>query len=216
MKNKIRYDSRRQKNLNSIRDNLKKIIKSQKNFNLRDLSRKLNKNDAYLQQYIMRGSPAFLPEEDRKKLSNILKIDAVTLTPKWLISKDDNNEKFFKIKNNINNKILSFPKDLLSKNVSNISSLIIENIKFTQNNIKFEMKVLVDTSINKFIDNNYYLLKDRNYLFLAHLNEYIQDNKHDEKIIVKPIDTSFNAFRINKDKISVFGKILFMSSFLKP
>lgn len=71
MNYKLKYNTKKQKNLVSIRDNLKKIIKSQKNFNFRNLSRKLGKNDAYLQQYISRGSPAYLPEEDRKNLSNL-------------------------------------------------------------------------------------------------------------------------------------------------
>ena len=66
MKYKIKNNTQKQKNLILIRNNLKKIIKSQKKFNLRNLSRQLGKNDAYLQQYISRGSPAFLTEEDRK------------------------------------------------------------------------------------------------------------------------------------------------------
>ena len=70
MNYKLKNNTKKQKHLVSIRDNLKNIIKSQKNFNLRNLSRQLGKNDAYLQQYISRGSPAFLPEED-KKISQI-------------------------------------------------------------------------------------------------------------------------------------------------
>ena len=67
MKNK-----ERQKHLNSIRKKLSFFIKQNKQLNLRDLSRKLKKNDAYLQQYISRGSPSFLPEEERKMLSCLL------------------------------------------------------------------------------------------------------------------------------------------------
>ena len=64
-------NNERQKHLNSIRKKLSFFIKQNKQLNLRDLSRKLGKNDAYLQQYISRGSPSFLPEEERKKLSDI-------------------------------------------------------------------------------------------------------------------------------------------------
>ena len=60
-------NNERQKHLNSIRKKLSFFIKQNKQLNLRDLSRKLGKNDAYLQQYISRGSPSFLPEEERKK-----------------------------------------------------------------------------------------------------------------------------------------------------
>ena len=68
-------NNERQKHLNSIRKKLSFFIKQNKKLNLRDLSRKLKKNDAYLQQYISRGSPSFLPEEERKMLSDIVKLD---------------------------------------------------------------------------------------------------------------------------------------------
>ena len=68
-------NNERQKHLNSIRKKLSFFIKQNKQLNFRDLSRKLGKNDAYLQQYISRGSPSFLPEEERKILSDIIKFD---------------------------------------------------------------------------------------------------------------------------------------------
>ena len=43
-------------------------------FNLRKLSRILDKNDAYLQQYLYRGTPKLLPEEHRYKLDTTLDI----------------------------------------------------------------------------------------------------------------------------------------------
>lgn len=43
--------------------------------NLRQLSRELGKNDAYLQQYIHRGSPRVLPERTRYQLAAILGTD---------------------------------------------------------------------------------------------------------------------------------------------
>ena len=77
-------NNERQKHLNSIRKKLSFFIKQNKQLNLRDLSRKLGKNDAYLQQYISRGSPSFLPEEERKILSDIINLDINLLTPDWL------------------------------------------------------------------------------------------------------------------------------------
>ena len=62
------------KHLDSIREYLLTNINSNKNFNLRKLSKLLGRNDAYLQQYIKRGSPNFLPEEERIQLCNILKM----------------------------------------------------------------------------------------------------------------------------------------------
>ena len=65
-------NNERQKHLNSIRKKLSSFIKQNRQLNLRDLSRKLKKNDAYLQQYISRGSPSFLPEEERKNYLTLL------------------------------------------------------------------------------------------------------------------------------------------------
>ena len=85
-------NNERQKHLNSIRKKLSLFIKQNKKLNLRDLSRKLKKNDAYLQQYISRGSPSFLPEEERKMLSDIINLDINLLTPDWLNVTSYNNE----------------------------------------------------------------------------------------------------------------------------
>ena len=49
---------------NEIREKIKKLI-IKKNYKLRDLSRNIRKNDAYLQQYLYRGTPKILPEEYR-------------------------------------------------------------------------------------------------------------------------------------------------------
>ena len=76
--NKKDYENRK------VRENIKSIINKNKQFNLRALSRILKKNDAYLQQYLYRGTPKFLPEEFRYKLSQVLKTDINELTPQWL------------------------------------------------------------------------------------------------------------------------------------
>ena len=69
---------------NYIREKLKFFITKNTKYNLRELSRALNKNDAYLQQYFHRGTPKILPEEYRYKLSNILEINVEELSPEWL------------------------------------------------------------------------------------------------------------------------------------
>ena len=97
-------NNERQKHLNSIRKRLSLFIKQNKQLNLRDLSRKLKKNDAYLQQYISRGSPSFLPEEERKMLSNIINLDINLLTPDWLNVTFYNNKDLLSFKNISDNK----------------------------------------------------------------------------------------------------------------
>ena len=76
-----------------VREKIKKLIKK-KNYNLRDLSRNIKKNDAYLQQYLYRGTPKILPEEYRLMLAEILDVNANELMPNWL--KDlSSQEQFF-------------------------------------------------------------------------------------------------------------------------
>ena len=69
--------------IHDAREKLKNIIKKNNKFNLRDLSRILKKNDAYLQQYFFRGTPKILPEEARFRLSQILEININDITPNW-------------------------------------------------------------------------------------------------------------------------------------
>ena len=75
-----------------LREKLKEYFSKNSKYNLRQLSRILNKNDAYLQQYLYRGTPKILPEEYRYKLSATLGLDINELTPNWLQNKINNNE----------------------------------------------------------------------------------------------------------------------------
>jgi hypothetical protein len=100
-----------------LREKLKEYFSKNSKYNLRQLSRILNKNDAYLQQYLYRGTPKILPEEYRYKLSATLGLDINELTPNWLQNKINNNE-YINIpnieKNELTkNKNISFSKLLL-------------------------------------------------------------------------------------------------------
>ena len=65
--------------LKIIRERLLEYVNQSKVFNLRSLSKSLGRNDAYLQQYIKRGSPSYLPEQERSSLCKILAIDSVAI-----------------------------------------------------------------------------------------------------------------------------------------
>ena len=98
-----------------VREKIKNLIKK-KNYNLRDLSRNLKKNDAYLQQYLYRGTPKVLPEEHRYLLAELLDVNVNELIPNWL--KNISSQEEFFILRNIDNKIdhikqISFSKELL-------------------------------------------------------------------------------------------------------
>ena len=60
--------------MDSTRAYLKALVETKKGVNLRTLSRQIKKNDAYLHQYIYRGTPKTLPENLRYHLATLLGI----------------------------------------------------------------------------------------------------------------------------------------------
>ena len=209
-------NNERQKHLNSIRKKLSLFIKQNRQLNLRDLSRKLKKNDAYLQQYISRGSPSFLPEEERKMLSDIIKLDINLLTPNWLNVTPSYNEDLLSFKNISNDKEIKISSSLLD----NYKNLKINFIEFTELKIKrngnyYLVKTIFDKNISSFVDNNFYLLQDKSEIFLVHLSEDKSDNSQSSKIIVRPYDTNFRPFRIDDKSLVIHSKVIFLGSLEK-
>ena len=155
-------NNERQKHLNSIRKKLSLFIKQNRQLNLRDLSRKLKKNDAYLQQYISRGSPSFLPEEERKMLSNIINLDINLLTPDWLKVTSYNNVDLLSFKNISDNKEIKISSSLFD-NYKNLKISFIEytKLQIKQNNYYYSVKIIFDKNITNFVNNNFYLLRDK-------------------------------------------------------
>ena len=209
-------NNERQKHLNCIRKKLSLFIKQNRQLNLRDLSRKLKKNDAYLQQYISRGSPSFLPEEERKMLSDIIKLDINLLTPNWLQVTPSYNEDLLSFKNISNDKEIKISSSLLD----NYKNLKINFIEFTELKIKrngnyYLVKTIFDKNISSFVDNNFYLLQDKSEIFLVHLSEDKSDNSQSSKIIVRPYDTKFRPFRIEDKNLVIHSKVIFLGSLEK-
>ena len=209
-------NNERQKHLESIRKKLSFFIKQNRQLNLRDLSRKLKKNDAYLQQYISRGSPSFLPEEERKMLSDIIKLDINLLTPNWLHVSSSNNEDLLSFKNIFNNKEIKISSSLLD-NYKNFQTTFIEftELKIKRNDYYYSVKIIFDKNVSSFLDNNFYLLTDKSEIFLAHLSEDKSENLQSSKIIVRPYDTNFRPFRINNKSLKIHSKVIFLGSLEK-
>ena len=65
--------------VDQIRHHIDELIR-QKGKNYRSLSMAIGKNEAYLHQYINKGSPLRLPEEQRRKLATLLEVDEQELT----------------------------------------------------------------------------------------------------------------------------------------
>ena len=199
--------------LKIIRERLLEYVNQSKVFNLRSLSKSLGRNDAYLQQYIKRGSPSYLPEQERSHLCKILKIPFQKLTPKWLRTNNDESQNFFKIKK-YNEGFILAPKEIFR----NIIMTKEDNLIFHEFNLddtheyKSIIKVIVDNGVNQFEDDNEYILNDREHLFLASLSAEANNyNDESKKINVKPLQKKYATFRIDEKKIKIFGKIIFRS-----
>ena len=194
---------------NNIREKIKVIIKRDKKYNLRNLSRTLKKNDAYLQQYLFRGTPKILPEEYRHRLAEILNVNITELTPNWL-KKFTPEEKLITIKNivtdSLDNKYISISQKLLFD--SDFSK--IENLFFFQTNTdKGMVTTIVDVGINKYTKPDLYLLHDKNNFFLAYIKISEVNNT---KMSIKPYLETFYPFHISSEILKVSGKALWQGS----
>ncbi len=193
----------------NIREKIKVIIKRDKKYNLRDLSRTLKKNDAYLQQYLFRGTPKILPEEFRHRLAEILNVNVTELTPNWL-KKFTPGEKLITIKNietdALDNNYISISQKLLFD--SDFSKL--ENLFFFQTSTyKGMVTTIVDIGINKYTKPDLYLLHDKNNFFLA----YIKISEvNSTKMSIKPYLETFCPFHISSEILKVSGKALWQGS----
>ena len=193
----------------NIREKIKVIIKRDKKYNLRDLSRTLKKNDAYLQQYLFRGTPKILPEEYRHRLAEILNVNITELTPNWL-KKFTPEEKLITIKNietdSLDNKYISISQKLLFD--SDFSKL--ENLFFFQTNTdKGMVTTIVDVGISKYTKPDLYLLHDKKNFFLAYIKVSEVNNT---KMSIKPYLETFYPFHISSEILKVSGKALWQGS----
>ena len=191
-----------------IREKIKKLIK-EKNYNLRDLSRNIKKNDAYLQQYLYRGTPKVLPEKYRYLLAELLDVNVNELIPNWL--KDlSSQEQFFRLKN-IENKVahinqISFSKELLL----DLDFFDVENLYYFQiHTPDCHIITIVDVSVKKFVKPNIYLLNDKKNYFLASIT-FSKLNQN--KLSVKPYFNEFSPFQISTNLLNISGKILWQCS----
>ena len=191
-----------------IREKIKNLIKK-KNYNLRDLSRNIKKNDAYLQQYLYRGTPKVLPEEYRYLLAELLGVNVNELIPSWLKGLSSK-EQFFMLRN-IENKDghrdqISFSKQLLI----DIDFFDVKNVYYFQTNISAgNITTIVDVSIKKFEKPGIYLLNDKRNYFLSTV-EFSKLNQN--KLSVKPYFNNFSSFQIKKNHLNISGKILWQGS----
>ena len=219
MKKLSKIHSNRLDDLKKIRENLFNLIKNNKNFNLRILSRELGKNDAYLQQYIKRGSPNFLPEEERLKLSEMLNLNYDELTPNWILKQNDKETLKVCVENNaITSNFLNLPIEFFCDiKISDKKNLKFSKFVFKDNISNFEnfIYTISDFGIKKFQDNNNYILNNKKNFFIVNLSLDKRDIQNNiNKLIVKPLEKKYSSFRIDESKLNIYGKILYISNYV--
>ena len=196
--------------IHDAREKLKNIIKKNNKFNLRDLSRILKKNDAYLQQYFFRETPKILPEETRFRLSQILDINIDDITPNWY-AQNSPKDKLISFEN-IESKDQSLSRKI-SISEELLSDILTENLEklyyFQAHTPKCTITTIVDTNVNKYIGPNLYLLNDKGVFFLAYVKK--RDLK-DSKVNVKPFLQTFHSFHIPTKLLKISAKVLWQSS----
>lgn len=196
--------------IRKAREKLKNIIKENDKFNLRDLSRILKKNDAYLQQYLFRGTPRILPEECRYKLAQTLEININEITPNWYAQNLVEN-KIITFEN-IEKKYSSSPR-IISLSEELLSDILPTNLEklfyFQTHTHDYKITTIVDTNVNEYIGPNLYLLNDKDTFFLAYVKE---SELKDNRMNVKPFLKTFHSFHIASKLLKISAKVLWQSS----
>jgi len=196
--------------IRKAREKLKNIIKENDKFNLRDLSRILKKNDAYLQQYLFRGTPRILPEECRYRLAQTLEININEITPNWYAQNSVEN-KIITFEN-IEKKYSSSPR-IISISEELLSDILPTNLEklfyFQTHTHDYKITTIVDTNVNEYIGPNLYLLNDKDTFFVAYVKE---SELKDNRMNVKPFLKTFHSFHIASKLLKISAKVLWQSS----
>ena len=206
----IKIQKEHKDNNNYIREKLKFFITKNAKYNLRELSRFLNKNDAYLQQYFHCGTPKILPEEYRYKLLNILEINIEELSPEWLksYSNETDHISIHNIEKDDLSKIqtISFSRHLLyDLDLSKLESLFFFQLVTDQ----YKITNIINLNLNNYEEPGLYLLNDQKKYFLAFLEVSIRDNN---KLSVRPFLQTFSPFHIVKDTLNISAKVIWQIS----
>ena len=201
-------------NPDQIRQHVDNLIR-QKGKNYRSLSMAIGKNEAYLHQYINKGSPLRLPEQQRRKLATLLDVNEQELTdiklPKTI-------EAAYSSHNNVVIEMLSLSTlqttgfwSLPSAELSSISNTPAHQLKLfcisgdaMFPTLKGGDYVIADCSVQNFTSDGLYLIKSDTQFIIRRLQKItanevnlISDNTH-----YKSVSTALK-------KLKIAGKIIY-------
>lgn len=203
-------------NIDQIRAHIDRLIK-EKGKNYRSLSLAIGKNEAYLHQYINKGSPLRLPEQQRRKLANLLEVDEQELTdislPKpavnsygsartamiEMISSDTSEP--------TTSGFFSIPVSEFS-NITSSSPDLIKMIRINGDSMSPTLKdgdyAFIDFGASAFKSDGLYLIRFSGNLLIKRL----QQTASSELTIISD-NTNYKNITLNIKKIDILGKVIF-------
>lgn len=204
-------------NIDQIRTHIDHLIK-EKGKNYRSLSLAIGKNEAYLHQYINKGSPLRLPEQQRRKLANILEVDEQELTditlPKSAV------KSFGPARTAMIEMISSDTSEITTtgffsmplSEFSNITSSSPDSIKMIRINgdamsptLKDGDYVLIDFGSAAFKSDGLYLIRFSGNLLIKRL----QQTAASELTLISD-NMNYKNISLNMKKIDILGKVIFI------
>ncbi len=206
-------------NIDQIRIHIDRLIK-EKGKNYRSLSMAIGKNEAYLHQYINKGSPRRLPEQQRRKLAALLDVDEQQLTDIKLPKSVETSPK------TAQNTIIEMISPIMDKNgatstagflslpatdISTIFQAPNENIKFTrisgdsmQPTLTDGDYIFIDFAQNHLSGDGLYMIQTANTLCVRR----IQQIPSGEALLICD-NQNYKSVAVSLKKLKILGKALF-------
>ncbi len=200
-------------NVEQIRQHIDELIRK-KGKNYRALSMAIGKNEAYLHQYINKGSPLRLPEEQRRKLAKLLETDEQELTditlPKTLETSSYTKNAVLEICSLLSPDTEGFMSLPLTQ-ISAISSASPENIKIfavsgdsMQPTLKDGDYIFVDTSVQKFSSDGLYVVIFGDNPTIRRMQQISQN-----EVLLISDNTNYKQVTLPFKKLNIIGKVVY-------
>jgi len=203
-------------NAEQIRSHIANLIK-EKGKNLRSLSLAIGKNEAYLHQFIHKGSPLRLPEEDRRKMADLLDVDEQELTDIKLPNSVTPSLKHARtallemISQNVicgTVGFLSFPLADFA-NMTTASADTVKAIRVSGDSMAPTLKdgdyILADISESRFTTDGLYLISLSDTLVIKRLQQI-----NDTEFLVLSDNTNYKSVTAELKDITIAGKIVYV------
>lgn len=203
-------------NADQVRTHIARLIK-EKGKNLRSLSLAIGKNEAYLHQFIHKGSPVRLPEEDRRKMADILDIDEQELTDITLPNTPANSLRHAKtaLIEMISSNIVSGTSGYFSfplADFANMTSAAPEAVKiirqigdFMAPTLKDGDYIMTDISQSAYVGDGLYLINLSNTLTVRRLQKI-----NEKEFFILSDNANYKSITVKAKEITIAGKVVYV------